>query len=186
MAGLREILNRDLVFYHKGDTITPAVSADLAARGWAGGEFARWVDAGNGELTVDIADGRYCGFFGFGSDESGDQYTAITGQNTHYRYATVFFGGNVIYTRTYETIGYLGRNGLGPATPLVYEPNQHLYISENGRITNEDESDTILFPVHTFPDGSPITVPFVFFGIVSVPPSAASLNYLGVQTNFGV
>lgn len=186
MTGLRDYLNRDLAFLHKGDTITAKITPALAAIGWSGGQFARWVDDGSGEFTLDIADGRYCGFFGFGSDESADQFTAMTNQNTTYDYVVLFFGGNVCYTRTYEVYGYMARHSLGPVVPLVYEANQALYISENGKITNEDESDTALFPIHTFPDGSPIVARFVFFGICGVPPSTASLNYIGIQTNFGV
>ena len=186
MIGLQDALNRDLVILHKGDTLPCAISPHLAERGWAGGEFLRWVDGGNGQLTLDIADGRYCGFAAFGSSESGDQFTALTNQNTTYDYVVLFFGGNVAYTRTYERYGYMARHGLGPMVPLVYKPMTILYISENGRITPEDESDFGTFPPHTFPDGDPILVRFVFFGICCVPPSDFTKQYIGIQTNFGV
>lgn len=185
MAGLYDSLTRDLVPLHKGDSITVKIASSLAASGWEGGTFVRWTDDGSGELTVTIANGLYCGFLPFGSEETGDGYASITGQNTHYKYATMFFGGNVFYTRVYETETYDSRNG-GPYAALTYTPNQALYISENGKITNQDESDPAVNPGGLFPDGTPITVPFVFFGTVAVPPSSASRNYLGVQTNFGV
>ena len=186
ITNLTNVLDRDLVFLHKGDSMPVAIVDDLAIRGWLGGEFLRWVDAGTGMPTVDIADGRYCGFAGFGSAETGDQYTAMVTQNIVYDYVNLFFGGNYIYTRTYERYGYLYRHGLGPMVPLVYAANQALYISENGQITNEDESDFAIFPPHTFPDGTPILVRFVFFGVCSVPPQAGSKYYIGCQTNFGV
>lgn len=185
MAGLYDSLTRDLVLLHKGDSITPTIDADMAAAGWAGGTFVRWIDAGTGELTVTIANGVYCGFAPFGSDESGDGFTAITGQNPRYKYVTMYFGGNVFYTRTYETETYESRHG-GAYAALTYTANQALYISENGKITNQDESDVAVNPGHTFPDGTPIVVPFVFFGVVAVVPSAATRNYIAVQTNFGV
>jgi hypothetical protein len=184
--------NRDCVILHKGDTIPVQITASIAAQGWQGGQFARWVADPNGSPspTVDIADGRYCGIFVFGSDESGDQFTAMTNQNQTYQYVSLFFGGNILYTRVFETYEYNGRHGIGPLVPLVYTPNNPLYISENGKITPEDESNMVMYggPVanHTFPDGSPILLRFVFFGSCMVAPSAATNNYLGVQTNFGV
>lgn len=186
MAGLYDSLTRDLILLHKGDSITPAISASLAASGWDGGQFVRWTDAGNGELTVTLANGVYCGFMPFGSEEAGDGYVSITGQNPRYKYVSMYFGGNVFYTRTFETQTYIARNGLGPAAALTYTANQALYVSENGKITNQDESDLAVNPGGLFPDGTPITVPFVFFGVCAVPPSSASRNYIAVQTNFGV
>jgi hypothetical protein len=186
VAGLYDSLTRDLVVLHKGDSITTAIDATMAATGWAGGTFVRWTDAGTGELTVTLANGVYCGFAPFGSEESGDGFAAITGQNPRYKYVTMFFGGNVFYTRTYETETYKSRNGLEPYNPLTYTANQALYVSENGKLTNQDESDLAVNPTGLFPDGSPITIPFVFFGVCCVPPSSASRNYIAVQTNFGV
>lgn len=186
MAGLYDSLTRDLVVLHKGDSITVKIDADLDASGWAGGQFARWIDDGSGELTVTLANGVYCGFMPFGSAETGDGFTAITGQNQRYNYVTMFFGGNVFYTRTYETETYASRHALGPFALQTYTANQSLYISENGKITTEDESDPAVNPGGLFPDGTPILVRFTFFGVVAVPPSAATRSYLAVQTNFGI
>lgn len=181
--------NRDLVILHKGDTIPVQITDSLAAAGWQGGQFCRWVTDPSGQPTVDIADGRYCAFFPFGSNELGDQLTSMTTQNVTYKYATIFFGGNIFYTSVYEVYGYEARHG-GPLVPLVYIPNNPLYISENGKITCEDESNMIVFggplPNHTFPNGDPITSRFVFFGSCVTPPAASTNQYLAVQTNFGV
>lgn len=187
IQNLKGYTNRDLVLFHKGDTLPMRITDTFARAGWAGGTFVRWVDDGTGQPALDKADGRYCGFFAFGSNETGDQYTAMTGQNPKYKYGILFFGGNFLATITYERYGYLARHSLGPMTPLVYSSQQVLYISENGLITTENESDTTLYPAHSFPNGDPM-VPnsFVFFGVCSLPPSAASDNYLFAQTNFGV
>jgi hypothetical protein len=187
IVGLNDYNNRDLAILHKGDTIAATITDEMSASGWSGGQFGRWVDNGSGQPCLAIADGRYCGFFAFGSNELGDEWTAITNQNTTYDYVVLFFGGNVFYTRTYERYGYLARNGLGPMTPLVYTPQDALFISENGKITTENESDFAIFPPHNFPDGTPVPADsFVFFGVCVVPPSSANNNYICVQTNFGV
>jgi len=180
-------LSRDLVILYKGDTITAQVRDDMAAAGWAGGQFGRWVVDASGFPTLALADGRYCGFFLFGSSEAGDQYTAMTEQNPHYKYVVLGFGGNVFYTRTFEQYGYLARHGLGPMVPLSYEPQQILYVSENGKITPENESDLATYGIHNFPDGTPVPdMSFTFFGICAVPPMAKTNQYMCIQTNFGV
>ena len=186
MAGLYDSLTRDLVLLHKGDSITVKIDSTLVASGWEGGQFVRWYADGTGELNVRLANGVYCGFLPFGSDELADQFTALTDSDVTYLKAVMYFGGNVFYTRTYETETYQSRHGMVPYTPITYTASQSLYISENGKITNEDESDAAVNPGGLFPDGSPILVPFVFFGVVAVPPVTNSRNYLGVQTNFGV
>lgn len=180
-------LARDLVLMVKGDSMTVQVSDELDAEGWAGGIFAKYTTPVGGFPTVTRADGRYCGFFIFGSDEQADQFTAMTRQNVVYSYVTLQFGGNVAYTRTFEEYGYLARNGLGPMVPLVYTPNQLLYISENGKVTNENESDLGVFGPHNFPDGTPVPdLSFVAFGLCFCPPMAVTNFYIGIQTNIGV
>lgn len=177
--------SRDLVLFHKGDTATFKIHPSLANRGWSGGQFLRWVDDGSGEPCLGLADGRYCGFAAFGSDEVADRFTTMTRQNEVYQYVGLFFGGNFIATRTYEKYTYASRHS-GPLVPLTYESQQFLYVSENGKITPEDESDPAVNPGGLFPDGSPIEIRFLFFGLCAVPPTAATNGFIYVQTNVGV
>ena len=187
IANLRDYTNRDYAALHKGDSLPVKINAALAASGWAGSQFVRWIDDGSGEPCVTLADGRYCGFLPFGSNESGDQYTSITATATTYRSTTMFFGGNIGFSRIFETETYESRHG-GPLALQVYSVQRALYVSENGKITTENESDPAVNPGLLFPDGTPITAnSFVFFGIVMVPPHATRTNnYLGIQTNFGI
>lgn len=178
--------DRDLIMVHPGDSMPAKAVNALLRVGWLGGNFCRWVDGGDGQPTIDIADGRYCGFFRYGSNEQYEKYSVTQYSNLEYGYAVFGFGGNFVYTRIYERYGYLARHVLGPMAPLVYTANQYLYVSENGKITPEDESDFGIFPPHTFPNGDPITSRFVFFGVCAVPPSTITNQYLATQTNFGI
>ena len=178
--------NRDCVLFHKGDTMPIKISATLATRGWVGGAFVRWGDDGTGEPGVDLANGTYCGFLPFGSNESGDQYTAITQTNVRSRTVSLYFGGNFLATTSYERYTYASRHGGGPLVPLVYSVQQFLYVSENGLLTNQDESDPAVNAGGLFPDGTPITVRFLYFGICALPPSTLSNGYAYVQTNVGI
>lgn len=180
-------LARDLVLMVKGDSMTVQVAQSLVDSGWDGGMFAKYTFPVGGFPTIEKADGRYCGFFIFGSNEQADQFTAMTQQNTTYSYVVLQFGGNVAYTRTFEEYGYLARHGLGPNVPLVYTPNQLLYISENGQVTNENESDLGVYPPHNFPDGTPVpNLSFIAFGLCFCPPQTVTNFYIGIQTNIGV
>lgn len=183
IVGLPDYMNRDLVLLYKGDSITSRISSDLTDSGWSGGQFARWVSDGSGQPCLGMSDGRFCGFMPFGSAETGDRWTSTADQNTTYGYAVLYFGGCFFYTRIYETYGYMARNSLGPMVPLTYTAQAKLYISENGKITTENESDLTVFPPHNDGDGNPvIDQDFESPGICSVPPSAASKQYIGVQT----
>jgi hypothetical protein len=183
IANIEGYLTRDCSLLQKGDSIPVKLSSSLARRGWTGGTFVRWVDDGTGDPCVTLANGLFCAFLPFGSDEVGDRYTAMTRQNPTYRYATAYFGGNFMATTSYERYTYGSRNGPGPLVPLVYAPQQILYVSENGLITNEDESDPAVNPGGLFPDGSPILVPFLNFGICSLQPMDKNNNRLFVLTN---
>jgi hypothetical protein len=55
-------------------------------------------------------------------------------------------------------------------------------VSENGLLTNEDESDIAVNPGHTFPDGSPIIERFNNWWYVMLTPCSGLNNYLGVTT----
>jgi len=193
MPGPRNISNlngyiteREFSIFHKGDSMPMKIDSAMARHGWPGGTFVRWIDDGTGEPCTTIADGRYCGFTPWGSNEPADQYTSMTQQNPKYKYITLFFGGNFAATTTFETQTYKARHGLAPPTPLVYAPQSFLYVSDNGFPTTEDESDLLVNPGHLFPDGSPILVPFLYFGLCSVPPSSFTDGRLYMQTNVGI
>lgn len=177
---------RELSVFHKGDSMPMKINAAMAAAGWAGGTFVRWVDDGSGEPCVTIADGRYCGFSPWGSNEPADQYTSMTPSQARYKFITLFFGGNFVATTSYERYTYISRHGPGPLVPLVYAPQDFLYVSENGLPTVEDESNPAVNPGGLFPNGDPIVVPFLYFGIVAVAPSALTDDRLYMQTNVGV
>ncbi len=177
---------RELSVFHKGDSMPMKIDAAMAAAGWAGGTFVRWVDDGSGEPCVTIADGRYCGFSPWGSNEPADQYTSMTPSQARYKFITLFFGGNFVATTSYERYTYISRHGPGPLVPLVYAPQDFLYVSENGLPTVEDESNPAVNPGGLFPNGDPIVVPFLYFGIVAVAPSALTDDRLYMQTNVGV
>lgn len=177
---------RDLAVFHKGDSMPMQIDAAMAAKGWPGGTFVRWVDSGTGEPCVTIADGRYCAFTPWGSNESADQYTSMTRTFPTNKFITMFFGGNYMATITYERYTYASRHSGGPLVPLVYAPQQFLYVSENGFLTNEDESNPAINPGGLFPDGEPILVPFLYFGLCAVPPTEATGYRIHIQTNVGI
>ena len=172
--------SRDCAIFRKSESITIKVSDAMVKRGWAGGSFVRWVNDGTGDPCVDIGNGTYCGFVPFGSNEVADQYTAMTNQNPTYKYVVLFFGGNLMGTISYEKYTYLSRHS-GPLVPLVYNANDFLYVSENGLITNQDESNSAVNPGGLFPDGSPILTPFTNFGVCAVPPVEQTDNYIIAQ-----
>ena len=181
VSNLENYLNRDLALLRKGDAISVKLHPNLIARGWTGGTFVRWVDDGTGDHAVDLANGLAAGYIPFGSDETGDRYTSIAGQNQRYGYATMCFGGAFFYTKIYERETYQSRNG-GPTAYLTYQANQPMYVSENGILTCEDESDPAVNPGGLFPDGNPIYVRFNPIGVCVVTPSTNTNNYIGIQT----
>lgn len=170
---MTEILRtRDCIVFFKGDTTTVTVSSDMVAGGWAGAQGVQWVGVVQDDRVVTYSSGLYGGFLVWGSDEPGDRYTAMTNQQTTYRYATMFFGGNLISTTTYERYTYASRLS-GPLVPLVYQPNEVLYLSLRGYWTNEDEL-TI--------SGSPLA-PAFFVGFVAQIPKLINRYWLGIQTS---
>lgn len=180
------ITTRECSVFHKGDSMPNKIDAAMARKGWRGGSFVKWVDDGSGEPCVTIADGRYCGFTPWGSDEPADKYTSMTQTFPKNKFITMLFGGNFLATSTYERYTYISRHGPGPLVPLVYSPQDFLYVSENGIITNQDESDPAVNPGGLFPDGSPILVRFLYFGLCAIPPSSLTNDYLYCQTNVGI
>lgn len=130
---------RDCTVLVKGDAYPVALAPGMLATGWMGGQAARWVDAPTDELMVDISDGTYGGFLLWGSDESSDQWTAMTGQEIKYGYGVLCSGGWVISISTYEKYTWASRQGPGPLVPLNYRVGERLVFSLRGYWTNEDE-----------------------------------------------
>ncbi len=109
----------------------------------------------------------------WGSDERGDDYTAITRQQLVYQYATMFSGGCLISTSSYERYTYASRIGPGPLVSLVYGSNDVLYLSLRGLWTKEDELTL---------SGDPLA-PAFFTGFVAQLPKVTNRYFLGIQTS---
>jgi len=143
----------------------------MLAAGWSGGQGVMWCPGTNDERTVTFSDGRYGGVLLWGSDEEADQRTAITDSQTTYRFATMLSGGNLISTTTYERYTYASRL-VPPLVPIIYSPNDILYLSLRGWWTNEDEATL---------SGAPYAPDF-FTGFVVQVPKASNNFFLSVQT----
>ena len=166
------IRSRDCVVYYYGDRQTVAVSAAMVTGGWAGGQGVQWADSITDERLVTYSNGLYGGFLVWGSDEVGDRFTAMTRQQLVYRYATMFSGGCLISTTSYERFTYASRLA-GPLVPLVYAPNDVLYLSLRGLWTKEDELTL---------SGNP-AAPCFFTGFVAQVPKTSNSSFMGIQTS---
>jgi len=166
------IRSRDTIVFFKGDSQTVVVSQAMVNGGWPGGQGVQWVNSGSDDRMVTYSSGLYGGFLVWGSDEDGDQFTAMTRQQPHYRYATMFSGGCLISTTSYERYTYASRLG-GPLVPLVYQVQDILYLSLRGLWTNEDEMTA----------SGALLAPAFFTGFVAQVPKASNRFYLGIQTS---
>jgi hypothetical protein len=162
---------RDVVMFFKGDSYTVTVSPEMLAAGWSGGQGVMWTQGINDERTVTFSDGRYGGFLVWGSDEIADRHTGQTGNQVTYRFATFFTGGSLFSTTTYERYTYASRLAP-PLVPIVYQPNDILYLSLRGWWTNEDEATL---------SGAPYAPDF-FTGFVAQVPKESNNFFLGVQS----
>jgi len=167
------IRSRDCEVYFKGDTQTVAVDAAMVAGGWPGGQGVQWATSTLDERVVTYSNGLYGGFLVWGSDEDGDKFTSITRQQPQYRYATLFSGGCLISTSSYERYTYASRVGPGPLVPLVYQAQDILYLSLRGLWTKQDEMSL---------SGHPLA-PAFFTGFVAQVPKASNRFFLGIQTS---
>lgn len=129
---------RDCIILARGDTYTVAVDQAMVTNGWSGGQGVKWAVADPSTPTVTHSDGLYAGFLLWGSDESSDQYTAMTRQYPTYRYAVIGAGGWLIMTTSFEKYTWASRQG-GPLVPLVYNASDRLTFSLRGYFTKEDE-----------------------------------------------
>jgi len=167
------IRSRDCVVLFKGDSQTVVVDDSMVRGGWAGGQGVQWVDSVSDERVVTYSTGLYGGFLVWGSDEIGDRLTAMTRQQPTYRYATMFSGGALMLTSTYERYTYASRISGGPLVPLVYGINDPLYFSLRGLWTREDE---LTLSGHA-------RAPAFFTGMVAQLPKLSNQYFLGIQTS---
>lgn len=165
--------SRDCIVLVKGDAYPVAVSAAMAAGGWQGGQAVQWAPSVKDEFLVTYSDGLYAGFCLWGSDESADQLTAMSGSQPFYRFATVGAGGWQISTRTYERYTWASRQ-MGPLVPLVYHESDRLVFSLRGYWTVEDEWAL---------SGDPRAPNTYYIGFVSQAPSQVNAGYLGIQVS---
>lgn len=166
--------NRDCYILAKGDTFTAAVHADMAAGGWKGGQGVKYTTPTlQDELTVTYADGFYCGFLLWGSDEVSDRFTAITGNQPYYKFAVVATGNWIITTTQFEQYTYASRQA-GPLVPLVYTPSDRLVFSLRGYWTKEDEWTL---------SGDPRGANQFFLGFVIQTPNAQTNMHMMIQVS---
>ena len=164
---------RDCIVFFKGDSYMVAVDDAMVRGGWPGGQGVQWTSSGADERTVTYSRGLYGGFLVWGSDESGDKFVSMSKSQLTHRYATIFLGGNLISTTSYERYTYASRVGGGPLVPLVYNANDPLYFSLRGLWTKEDELTL---------SGDPL-MPCFFTGFVAQIPKASNKYFLGIQTS---
>ena len=114
----------------------------------------------------------------WGSNESADQYTAMTGQQLAYAEAVMVSGRALISTLAYEQYTYASRiahaaNPSAPLIPLVYNVTDLLYWSRRGLWSKENEMVLSHDPL----------APAFFTGFVAQLPKAINKYYLGIQTS---
>lgn len=166
------IRSRDCVVFFYGDRQTVTVDQNMITLGWPGAQGVQWVNVTTDDRVVTFSNGLYGGFLVWGSDETGDRFTSMTRQQPYWRYATMFSGGCLIATTTFEKYTYASRLG-GPLVPLVYSPNDPLFFSLRGLWTKEDELTL---------SGNPLA-PAFFTGFVAQIPKAANNFYMSIQTS---
>lgn len=165
---------RDCIILFKGDTYPVSLDDKLVTGGWKGGQAVQWTASPKDELLVTYSDGLYAGFMLWGSDESSDQYTAMTRNQPVYRFATVGAGGWHILTSTYERYTYASRQGPGPLVPLTYHASDRLLFSLRGYWTREDEWTL---------SGDPRAPNSYYIGFVSQAPNPTTYGYMGIQVS---
>lgn len=164
---------RDCVVLFSGDRQTVAIDPAMEQGGWPGGQGVQWVDVAPDVRTVTYSNGLYGGFLVWGSDEKGDRFTAMTRNQVVYREATMFSGGCLILTTSYERYTYASRVGGGVLVPLVYNANDILYLSVRGLWTKEDEMTLSGHPA----------APAFFTGFVAQLPKPSNQQFMGIQTS---
>jgi len=164
--------SRDVIVFWKAFTFTAEVSDSAAVSGWHGGQAFNWVPPTKDTILADISDGIFGGFALWGSDESSDEFTAMTRNMPTYKYVVLGVGGWLISTSSYERYTYASRTGGGPLVPIIYNPCDHLFFSLRGYWTKEDEWTLSGDP--RAPNGN-------FVGSVAQLPHPSRNNYLTIQ-----
>jgi hypothetical protein len=163
--------SRDLIILFKGDTLTPVLSDTMRQNGWVGGQGVQWAAPSKDEFKVTFSDGLYAGFMLFGSDESSDKFTSMTGNQVVYAAGAMGFGGWLISTIAFERYTYASRQS-GPLAPITYNSSDRLLFSLRGLWTKEDEWTL---------SGDSRAPNNYFIGYVSQPPSALTRGYMTIQ-----
>lgn len=131
--------SRDLNVYLKGKTTTVAIQPALQQAGWTGGSGLQWADGPS--LTVGQSDGvRGAGLALWGSNESSDAWTSLSGSAIAYGFVVVGSGSWIVSTKSFELYTWDSRQA-GPLVPLVYTARARLRWSLRGLLTIEDEWD---------------------------------------------
>lgn len=165
---------RDMVIFAKGDTFTLSVDDKSAIAGWKGGQGFQYTPAVGDNMLVTLSDGYYAGVALWGSDESSDEFTALTRNQPTYKFAVLGAGGWIIATTSYEKYTYLSRTGGGPLVPITYNPSDRLVFSLRGFWTKEDEWTL---------SGDPRAPNNYFIGFVVQKPTAARNDYMTIQVS---
>ncbi len=164
---------RDCVIWVKAETLTVSVDPALILNGWKGGSGVTFAPVSTDQVLVTQSDGLGGGFMLWGSDESSDQFTAMTENQPYYGFGVIGMGAWLIATPTYEKYTYASRHA-GPLVPITYNANDPLFFSLRGYWTNEDEWTLSNDPRK--PNDNIV-------GFVSQPPSNADNGYLTVQVD---
>jgi hypothetical protein len=172
-GGMDMVRSRDCVVFIKGESHIVGIGAAMLTNGWAGGQGVQWQDSTVDDFVVTYSAGLYGGFMLWGSDESADQFTAMTQNQLVYGTGVMMAGNALISTSSYEKYTYASRIGPGPLVPLVYQPRDILYFSLRGLWTKEDELTL---------SGSPLA-PAFFGGFVAQRPKPNNQFFLGIQTS---
>jgi hypothetical protein len=173
MRTLKFPRDRDCCVLFKGDAYPVAVSQAMTSQGWQGGQGVRWIDSPHDEFLVTFSDGSYGGFMLWGSNESSDILTSMTGSQAEYGYGTLCAGGWLIATRTVEIYTYTSRVGFGPLVRLNYRVGERVLFSLRGYWTKEDEWAL---------SGDPRGPNGYYIGNVVQIPSPDNHDYIVIQT----
>ncbi len=165
---------RDVIVFRTGSANPVLVDDAMASQGWVGGQAVTWVDAVDDTFMVTYSDGTYGGFLLWGSNESSDQFTSMTGQQTIYKYGILCTGSWLISTITFEKYTYESRVGGGPLVENVYGVGARLTFSLRGYFTPQDEWTL---------SGDPRAPNTLYIAYVVKHPSPATRDYLTLQTS---